>query len=40
MTISQIILGALKQLQVRHPETDKARREELESIRKPVSRPA
>lgn len=40
MTISQIIRGALKQLRVRHPDTDKVRRRELESIRKPVSRRA
>ena len=40
MTISQIIFGASKQLRMRHPETDKARRKELKTICKPVSRRA
>ena len=40
MTISQIIRGALKELRMSYPETDKARRKELESVRKPVSRRA
>jgi hypothetical protein len=40
MTISQIIQGALKELKMCHPETDKARRKDLVSIRKPASRRA
>ena len=38
MTISQIIIGELKQVRIRHPETDRVRRKELKSICKPVSR--
>jgi len=38
MTISQIILGALKQLRMSYPEMDRARRKELKAIRKRVSR--
>ena len=40
MSISQIIRGALKELRRSRPQTDKARRKELVSIRKPVSRRA
>ena len=37
MTLSQIIRGAWKELRMNYPETDKARRKELESLRKPIS---